>query len=73
MKNSLATLQIHACPSNDDPDCGGQDMYFCVLWDYETLVLWITGKDNYIQLQRVEGHSEKLGKKINLIQIKIHN
>jgi len=62
-KNSLATLQIYACPSNGNSDCGGQDMYlFFTTWGCETAP-WVTNKNNDIQIQRVENHSGKLGKR----------
>lgn len=54
------------------PSDGGQDVYFCATWGCETLALWIPDRDTYIQLQRVESESEKLGK-VNPIQIKIRN
>ena len=70
MENSLDTLKIYACSSDGDPHIGEKIYTSTLIWCYEILAYWVTDKNNYIQLQTVERHPEKLGK-INPIQIKI--
>lgn len=73
MENSVATLP---CPSDEDPNCRGQDVHFCASQGCETLAPWATDKDNHIQLQRMESQSKKKKrkkKKINPFKLRLKN